>query len=428
MSGFAQIRGCGVRRYGGTLGCWAWTLWLAHLSSAVLACVLSTEQGVFGQVPVSEIRSVRVLIASGAEQIRFRANSAISVEDDKGPTLVGASLVASRDPAAGILIGDVSYSVEAVTLRPKGSEAVSVSLYRDGEWSPVRMYPGVLRLLRGEERGLDLVNLVDAERYVACVVASEVWPTFETEAYRAQAVAARTFVLYQMQRRTRASFDVGATQGSQVYRGIRTDQVGRRASDAAEYTRGIVLSWRDGGEDRLFCSYYSAACGGVSQSAAIFGKGNDIEPLRGGVRCDECRIAPGDTYRWGPERLAESEVRSRLVSAYPKLGSLGRIRKIKVAEKTASGRPVRLQITGSGGESSDMLAERFRLAVSGSLIKSTHFKIHVKGGEVIFKDGRGFGHGLGLCQWGMQGRALKGWRAGEILRYYYPGSKLTRVY
>jgi len=48
--------------------------------------------------------------------------------------------------------------------------------------------------------------------------------------------------------------------------------------------------------------------------------------------------------------------------------------------------------------------------------------------HVIFEDGHGFGHGLGLCQWGMQGQALEGKRAGEILRYYYPGSKLTRAY
>jgi len=178
----------------------------------------------------------------------------------------------------------------------------------------------------------------------------------------------------------------------------------------------------------LFCTYYSAACGGMSQSAAIFDRQNYVAPLSGGVRCDFCRIAPGGTYRWGPVRIAREKVRLRLVSAYPKLASLGPIRNIKVIERTPAGRPVRLRIAGASGKSHDILAERFRLALGGSEVRSTDFTIHVTKRDVVFENGRGFGHGLGLCQWGMQGQALQGKLAGEILRYYYPGSRLTRVY
>ena len=85
-------------------------------------------------------------------------------------------------------------------------------------------------------------------------------------------------------------------------------------------------------------------------------------------------------------------------------------------------------MTGSGGESVDVLGERFRLALGGALIKSTDCTIRISDGAVIFENGRGFGHGLGLCQWGAQGRALNGWSAGRILRHYYPEAKLTRVY
>jgi len=303
-----------------------------------------------------------------------------------------------------------------------------MSAYHNDDWSPGNRYPGTLRVILRENGHLDVINAVDVERYVACVVANEVWPTFETEAYRAQAIASRTFVLYQMRRRNTAVFDVVATQSSQVYRGIRTDGTGRRANEAARYTQGIVLTYREGSEDRLFCAYYSAACGGMSQSAAIFGPENDIGPLSGGVRCDYCKIAPGKTYRWGPVRLTKQEVRSRLVAAYPKLTLPGRIRDITVIERTPSDRPVLLQITGAGGKHIDMLAERFRLAMGGSEIRSTDFSLRVTEQHVIFEDGHGFGHGLGLCQWGMQGQALEGKRAGEILRYYYPGSKLTRAY
>jgi stage II sporulation protein D len=259
-------------------------------------------------------------------------------------------------------------------------------------------------------------------------VANEVWPTFDAEAFRAQAIVARSFVLYQMSRRPNAPFDVSATQGSQVYRGIRPDAVGRRAVEAAEYTRGIVCTWRDRDEDRLFCAYYSAACGGMSQSAALLGPEGDAPPLRGGVKCDNCKIAPGDAYRWGPVRLAADEVLSRLIERYPDLASLGGITAITPLEQTPSGRLISLRITGENGANHDMLAERFRLAVGPTVIRSTDCRIRVKDGEMIFENGKGYGHGLGLCQWGMQGLAQAGKHAPEILRFYYPDAKLTRAY
>jgi stage II sporulation protein D len=377
-------------------------------------------------------RDVRVLIASGVSRARLRTEGALAAHGN-GPASeatfsAGDWITAEGEAGGGVRFGPTLRSTDEITLEPRGADFTTVSLQVDGGWSPETQYPGRFRLLARGDGQLDLVNLVDVERYVACVVANEVWPTFETEAYRAQAIAARTFVLYQMSRRQSAAFDVVATQRSQVYRGIRTDQPGRRAAEAGRYTRGIVLTWSDGSTDRLFCTYYSAACGGMSQPAAIFGPENDIPPLSGGVRCDYCRIAPGDTYRWGPVRLRKEEVLSRLVASYPNLTSLGDIQEITVSERTSSGRPVRLRITGSTGESHDILAERFRLAIGGQEIRSTDCRIRVTRRDVIFDKGRGFGHGLGLCQWGMQGQAEAGKRAGEILRYYYPGAKLTRVY
>ena len=282
--------------------------------------------------------------------------------------------------------------------------------------------------LRAGHGDLGVTNQVDIEQYVACVVANEVWPTFQTEAYRAQAVVARTYVLYQMMRRSSSSYDVSAAQGSQVYRGLREDVVGDRAEEAALFTRGLALTYPRDGVDKIFCSYYSAACGGISQAANIFGAEGAISPLAGGVRCDYCAIAPGDTYRWGPVTMKLTEVRDKIVRRYPDLRALGGFRAIEVADRGATGRPLNLRLHGAGGKSEDILAERFRLAVGPSTLKSTDFQIECTDRQVIFKNGRGFGHGLGLCQWGMEGQARQGRRAGEILRFYFPGAKLTRVY
>ena len=428
---------------------------LALTLLALLGCETVQAESRSPPGPVPKIRDVRVLLGAAVDRVRLRADGPVTLSD--GRTLRPADGLAEdgviawhttcgsgADARGGVAVtkafgdagsrttrescGDELSPTPRVTLRPAEGDAIRLSLDRAGQWSAEVAYPGLIHLTAGDAGGLEVVNELDLERYVGCVVANEVWPTFDAEAFRAQAIVSRSFVLYQMSRRPNAPFDVSATQGSQVYRGIRDDAVGRRAVEAAEYTRGIVCTWRDRDEDRLFCTYYSAACGGVSQSAALLGPEGDVPPLRGGVKCDYCKIAPADAYRWGPVRLPVAEVLAHLIERYPDLASLGGISAITPLEQTPSGRLITLRITGQNGANHDMLAERFRLAIGPTVIRSTDCRIRVKDGEMIFENGKGYGHGLGLCQWGMQGLAQSGKHAAEILRFYYPDAKLTRAY
>ena len=390
----------------------------------------------------SPLRDVRVLVWPDAERVRIRSQARLSIltEDGEAVGVQAARRRLTLEPGAdrAIMLDTGSRVSTSVTIMPLGSATESVSVFRNGKWSAALEYAGPVQLRATDEDRLEVINLVDVEQYVAGVVAKEVWPTFVAEACRAQAVVARTFVLYQMSRRKDAAWDVTATQASQVYGGVRTDAIGRRASRATQDTRGVVCTWNDNGKDRLFSTYYSSVCGGMSQSAAIFGKGDDIPPLAGGVSCDYCRIAPKGTHRWGPVHLKTDRVLDKLLKRYPDLKSLGKIVEISVAErsdagpssgrKRSPGRPVRLRITGSTGQTHEMLAERFRLAVGADVMLSTDCRIRVAGDQMVLDHGRGFGHGLGLCQWGMQGQAVAGKRAGEIIRYYYPGCRLMRAY
>lgn len=362
------------------------------MTSATPLTILGGESRKLGEVP------------SGAESI-FIADENLSIRWDGRAGLAAILKVDSQRDAP-----------------------LDLSFDRDGAWSEPAAFLGALRLRAVEGGGLEVINEVDLEHYVGCVVGNEVWPTFGVEAFRAQSIVARTFVLYQMTRRPDAAVDVSATQGSQVYRGVRDDPVGRKAVEAAEYTRGLVLTFDDRGTPRIFCTYYSAACGGSSQPAKMLGAEGDVEPLRGGVKCDHCKIAPGDTYRWGPVRVPVDELLARLVERYPEMVELGRIASIMPMDRTATGRSLSLRLTGSTGKTEDLIAERFRLAIGASVVKSTDCRIRVVGDEVIFDQGKGYGHGLGLCQWGMEGLARSGKQAAEILRYYYPESQLTRAY
>jgi stage II sporulation protein D len=126
--------------------------------------------------------------------------------------------------------------------------------------------------------------------------------------------------------------------------------------------------------------------------------------------------------------LKKRDLQDQLVTRYPELEDLGDLRRVEVAETTTTGRAVSIRLTGSIGQTHELLAERFRHAVDPMTLRSTHFQIRDEGTEVVFEDGRGFGHGLGLCQWGMQGQAKEGRRADEILTYYFRSARLTRVY
>lgn len=397
------------------------------LAVAAVLFPFAPARGVTLDGPPITLRPVRVLIADGLSSASIRSESPLLIRGtmDAGAKSAAASNVMSlRAAAGGLQVDNRDWPDNDVLIEAKTGPIVLVTDAQNGLIETT--FPGRLRIISGEQ--LQIINEVDLEDYVASVVAGEIWPNFEVEAFRAQAIATRTYVLYHMLRRTGTLYDVAATQGSQVYRGVRSDAVGRLAAEAAQYTRGLVCVWGEKGNERIFCTYYSAACGGMSQSAAPLGAESDIPPLAGGVRCDYCRIAPGQTYRWGPVRMSLREVYSKLCDRYPDMADMRSIRSIAPGELTRFGRPLMLKISGSSGVSHEILSERFRLAVAPNVIKSTDCNLTIDGTDILFEDGRGYGHGLGLCQWGMEGQALEGKKAGEILRYYFPGSRLARVY
>lgn len=409
------------------------------LLASCLPIVLSCDREATGRpAPPQEkndptpLRSVRVWLIKEVQGLRIRVEGDLA----EASSISGLAAELASGKTVSVMPHRPGYVRAGNTVVPQAECGIELAgegrvwiSYRDqGKWSEPHAYPGSFRVSANSENTLDVQNLVDVEDYVACVTAAEIWPTFHDVAFQTQAIIARTYVLYQMERRLSASYDIRASDGAQVYRGFRDDGTGRRARKATVDTRGLVCSWRSGDQDVLFSTYYSAVCGGTSQSAAIFSKTDDIPPLQGGVACDYCQLAPKESYRWGPFQISRRDAFARLTARYPALSSLGTITDITVLQRTGDNRPIRLTIAGSSGQKHEMLAEHFRLAMGSNKVRSTHFRVRVDGRQVIISDGRGFGHGLGLCQWGMQGQAVAGRSVSEILGFYFPTSKLTRAY
>ncbi len=292
-----------------------------------------------------------------------------------------------------------------------------------------RCYRGSLRLLADADDSFLAINHVEMESYLAGVLPKELYAAWAPATYEALAVAARTFATYHCTTTGRRSqYDLGDNQASQCYGGYSAETPKSRA--AVDATRGVVLSYGPRGQERIFLAQYSACCGGQVNGAYVIRSAQRIEPLEGGQVCNDC--AACSRYRWPAVRVRKADIRRALAARYAAARKLTRIDRIDVVTATPYGRAVWVDVVGNG-ESVRVRGEDVRLALiyagipAAKRLNSMNCRMVDLGDSIEFTDGRGFGHGVGLCQWGAQGKALKGWTAEQILSFYYPGATLYRV-
>ena len=381
--------------------------------------------------PPLNVRSARVLLASSVEGVRVKVNGPFTLCSATDDTVLQDDYLDWTEIGfqQALYFGEHEVTdSEPLTLNAVDYGSIHLSVKRNGKYLPSKRYAGSLRISLGKDYSIRVINVVDVESYVAGVVPNEASRRFGAESLKGQAIVARTYVLYIMAQRAGREFDVGSSEAAQVYGGIGTSSFARRACEAVEETRGVVLSESTPEGDRIFCTYYSSVCGGLSQSLSDVQPGKESGPLKGGVKCDYCSIAGKGFYRWDTAEISKAKLLVKLKSRYSQVEKWEAITSVTATRITASGRIAEVTVTGAEDETFSLVGERFRLAVGSRLMRSTDCKL-IDDKEIIrLEDGKGFGHGLGLCQWGMEGQARQGKKAGEILRYYYPGSKLVRAY
>ncbi len=271
-----------------------------------------------------------------------------------------------------------------------------------------RKVDGRVRLLarKGE---LLAVAVMPIEAYVAAVVSREAPPRFHPEALAAQAVAVRTYVVGVAAKPRDPAYDVVGTVEDQVFGGM--DGVAPVYREAADRTRGVVVRYR--GE--IARTVYHSTCGGRTEDAgSVWGK--DVPYLRA-LSCDDCADSP--VYRW-EYRMPEAEGR-HVAKA---LGvPAGKDLRIDVTARTPTGRASRVGIS-SAGVSREVRAVEFRKAAGYAKVRSLKMEIASVAGELRFT-GKGWGHGVGMCQFGANGMARRGAGYREILARYYPGTELN---
>ena len=291
-----------------------------------------------------------------------------------------------------------------------------------GYLAPGSQHTAPLRVqVRPRGGGPAVVRLVELEDYVAGVLAGEAGELAQPEALKAMAVAARSFALRSRGRHAAEGFDLCSLTHCQVYTSQAPEE---RFRAAARATAGQVL--RFNGE--VIRAYYTGNCGGHSQSAANVwpDQAAPYLPAQPDPYCVRDGNSPARNARW-TTRLPAAQLEAALRSE-PAMDPGGQLHRLAVLEHDAAGRVRRLEIAGSVRHEVD--GNYFRFLVGRRLgwekLKSTAFEVRREGGDFLF-EGRGFGHGVGLCQAGAARMAEAGFDYRRILAHYYPGTELQKA-
>lgn len=296
-------------------------------------------------------------------------------------------------------------------------------------------------LLVPVDSGFAVVNRLRMELYLRGVVPLEIGPDrrdSEHAAVEAQAVAARSYAMARLAISQRRDYDLRSSTADQVYGGVGAER--RVSNTAIEKTAGLVLTY--GG--RLVSAPYHSACGGSTAEPSEVWQGAAAAPyLRRvsdripGSEGYYCEIAP--RFKWTrswDETQLDTLVHRYLRRVASGRGARGSVRQVKAEGRTPSGRATALLVETDGGTARlrpNELRAVFRSA-SGEMLNSTYVTGQTverrEGGETLSRltlQGMGYGHGVGMCQWGAIGRARAGHDFRSILLAYFPNARISSL-
>jgi stage II sporulation protein D len=376
---------------------------------------------------------VRIALATAASDGRIGATGSWQLTDRNGSSVIArpsASEEWTITTAGGFRVaqGDRTQAVEGpVIVRPSSDGSLL-------KWNGKR-YRGELVLTRGDS-GLLVINVLPMDAYLRGVVPLEIGTRTAAEfaAVQVQAVAARTYSYTRLT--TSRAFDMYATVQDQVYGGVDAEKA--QTDSAILTTRDMVIAYAG----KPINAYYSSTCGGSTAGATEVWNDRPDEPYLRPVSdripgTDRFYCDPSPRFSWTQtwDKPALRAVMEKYLSAYtsaPKTG-LGRITSITEQGRTASDRIRALVITTDNG-SYTLRGNDTRFVLrnpQGAILNSTYFRHTTTsdGGEVssLTVTGRGYGHGIGMCQWGAIGRARAGQDFRTILETYYQGARVGRI-
>ena len=357
-------------------------------------------------LPVCAEQAVRVLLADGLKSAQIQNSGLVYVYAKNSKKKYKVSKPETITVQA---LGDGELRIGALkyqgTLVIEPSKNVTLTFQKN-------TYTGKLYAVPNGKT-FKIIEYADMENYLLGVLPYEMSPSWPLEALKAQAVAARTYTLMEVQRRKNAEFDLYNDVRSQMYKG--SGKVYNSVRQAVTATEGQILTYKG----KPFYTYYHANCGGGTDDAKSWtgSKEATIKPLQGASCSADSHSKSYSWTRKVPQKSINNFVNRN--------GLKGSVKKIKVAKKSRTKRAETLEFTTSSGKK-ELSCPKFRLSVGSSVLRSCKITdIEKTSGGFTFS-GRGYGHGVGLCQDGAKGMAEDGKNYKKILANYFPSSDITK--
>lgn len=379
-----------------------WNIKWLTVAAAWIPGLLFAAEIVPSTVRVAVLRDIPTITLSATS---FRCGvPPLGPVETLDPTLLPSATLTATE--AGIMLNAHFFLTEHLQC-----EAVDGTLMVNR--SPVH---GTLQIYRTTRTGstahrLTVVEELPLEEYLLGVMSGEMQATWPQETLRAQAVVARSYVVAKLRETSAASaYDVEATIEDQVY------QPNFRApaaiSNAVTATRGEVVMHRGS----VLKTYFHSCCGGFTVPAdTVWGAA--AQQHLPAVRDPYCLRSPH--ARWN-HQLTRTELATRLDAA----GFITpHIKGLRLP--AGNGRPGAITVMTSG-DPLQLSADTFRRTVGYRNLKSTWFTARPYGGGWLLR-GRGYGHGVGLCQWGAKTMGDRGKTYQQIVQFYYPGTTVQTL-
>lgn len=367
---------------------------------------LSFSEFSYSQDPVS----VRIRVAGDEEKIMLNVKGPYRIEAinkdlllDEGKYLKTSYVIPTNSGLLlGFRLGVQEFKIYGIRIIPKKDATIYLNK---------KPFRGIVDIIRTEKFKLLVVNHVDIEKYLYGVLHHETPHYWPTETLRAQAVVARTFAMHRKEIMRSRDYDLTSDIYSQVYGGRAGER--RSTRKAVDRTRGKILTYNG----KVLPAYYHSMCAGHTEDAKIVFNMN-LPPLEG-VRCPYCKGAPHTHWK---KSFSYKQIEKKLNNYGITVNGINFIAEGK---RDASGRLESVNVRHEKGTET-IKAYKFRLALGPNKLRSTNFTIRITSKGVVF-EGKGWGHGVGMCQWGAFGMGKRRKNYKEILEFYYPGARITDI-
>lgn len=275
-------------------------------------------------------------------------------------------------------------------------------------------YDGYLLVVQEKGRWF-IVNVLDSEEYVFSVLKTEGWPGWPLEVYKVFAIAVRSYVMYHYfeSKKLKLPYTIGNTNYHQTYRGTHSCPLIRKA---VEETSGIVLTH----DNKPILAMFDACCGGVVpahiEDVVDFVKAPYLARSYPCTYCKNFKI-----FSWNNEYTLHG-LRDLLQEGHSTI--IYDLHDIKIHKKDKAGLVKTIVTKTKNKQTFHLVSSLFNKLLKN--IKSLFYSIEKQGDKIIVK-GKGYGHHLGLCQWGAREMVRQGWHHEDILNFFYPGVSFHRL-